>query len=87
MINYPLPWVVALTCCYLGSILLIPEGEGGSCSMTYMWPSYFSLGRLADTRHSYDMYLYKEGQHSFSDARKVHSLSCSDQTNKQHKPG
>lgn len=45
--------------------------------MTYMWPKYFSLGRLGCMSHGYDLYLYKEGQHSFSDARKVHLLSCS----------
>ena len=46
--------------------------------MTYMWPNYFSLGRLASLRHGYDLYLYNEGQHSFPTARKVHLLSCSD---------
>ena len=75
MSKHLLPLAVVLTCCYLGSVLLaIPEG--GSCSMTYMWPNYFSLGRMASMGHGYDLYLYKEGQHSFSDARKVHSLSC-----------
>ena len=45
--------------------------------MTYMWPNYFNLGHLASFRHDYDLYLYKEGQHSFDDARKVDLLSCS----------
>lgn len=45
--------------------------------MTYMWPNYFSLGQVASVGHGYDLYLYKEGQHSFTDARKVDVLSCS----------
>lgn len=44
--------------------------------MTYMWPNYFSLERIASMQHGYDLYLYKEGRHSFSDARKVHILGC-----------
>lgn len=42
--------------------------------MTYMWPNYFCLQLLTSTMHGYDLYLYKEGRHSFGDARKVHIL-------------
>ena len=39
--------------------------------MTYMWPSYFSLAELTNFGHPYDVYLYKEGRHGLSSARKV----------------
>lgn len=73
VMKYLLPLVTVFACCYLASILLVTP-EGGSCSMTYMWPNYFSLQRVASMPHAYDLHLYKEGRHSFGDARKVHIL-------------
>ena len=70
VMKYLLPIATVFTCCYLGSILLTTP-EAGSCNMTYMWPNYFSLRRIASMRHEYDVYLYKEGRHSFVNARKV----------------
>ena len=40
-----------------------------------MWPNYFNVGQLAQLGEDYDLYLYKEGRHIFSDARKVYVLS------------
>ena len=74
MINangYKLPLSAVALCCVVGLTLLnVPDH--GKCVMTYMLPSYFSIGEFAKLKHPYDLYLYKEGRHAFKNARKVH---------------
>ena len=70
------PLVTVVVCCALG-LILVQIPDYGVCNMTYMWPNYFSVGDIKKIKSCYDLYLYKEGRHGFSNPRKAHLLTTS----------